>query len=441
MKTTDLFGRPLNSGQSSVLGQRFRWPPFSVLNAREGDWQNRKRQWIELGIKSELGRGEALTYVDPELTDLDVYRHKEGGSRALAQSYRMDEYIDGYRPNGKANATPGGSAMPAMDYKNKERGDGRGKPLQNGKRYHAQPGGGPSKKSVWLGSSGKPVGGDGAINSGQANSIRGGLVHHMAMQPEGYENETAQSGTSIFDPVVCELFYRWFTPKHAAILDPFAGGSVRGIVASVLGRDYVGVDLRPEQIAANEAQAARICKADEEPIWLHGDSRNIAEIVKKHIDDKTRFDAIFSCPPYFDLELYSGDKRDLSNTTWREFCEAYSKIIEQSVSLLKPNRFACFVVGDIRDKKGFYRSLPALTTECFEAAGCHLYNEALLVTAVGSLPLRIHAQFTKSRKLGRTHQSILIYVKGDPVKASAACEDIKYIAADTAHLRESAGIA
>ncbi len=42
---------------------------------------------------------------------------------------------------------------------------------------------------------------------------------------------SGQSGTSIFDPVLCELAYRWFCPPGGLILDPFAGGSVRGIVA------------------------------------------------------------------------------------------------------------------------------------------------------------------------------------------------------------------
>ena len=43
-----------------------------------------------------------------------------------------------------------------------------------------------------------------------------------------------QTGMSIFDPVLCEIMYRWFTPVGAQILDPFAGGSCRGIVASFL---------------------------------------------------------------------------------------------------------------------------------------------------------------------------------------------------------------
>ena len=40
------------------LAERFMIPPFSVLNARGGWWQERKAAWLALGIQSELGRGE-----------------------------------------------------------------------------------------------------------------------------------------------------------------------------------------------------------------------------------------------------------------------------------------------------------------------------------------------------------------------------------------------
>lgn len=46
-----------SNNKGGALGEKFLLPPFSVLNAREGWWQDRKRAWLELGIKSELGRG------------------------------------------------------------------------------------------------------------------------------------------------------------------------------------------------------------------------------------------------------------------------------------------------------------------------------------------------------------------------------------------------
>lgn len=48
--------------QRRALAERFGVAPFSVLNAREGAWQERKRQWLALGIKSELGRGGGLAF-------------------------------------------------------------------------------------------------------------------------------------------------------------------------------------------------------------------------------------------------------------------------------------------------------------------------------------------------------------------------------------------
>src|SRR4029077_18727341 len=43
-----------NDGAGS-LAEKFGVPPFSVLNAREGWWQDRKAAWLAIGIQSELG--------------------------------------------------------------------------------------------------------------------------------------------------------------------------------------------------------------------------------------------------------------------------------------------------------------------------------------------------------------------------------------------------
>ena len=56
----DLFGEPAQKAHTSKLGDEFLIPPFTVLSAREGWWQDRKRAWLDMGIQSELGRGEQL---------------------------------------------------------------------------------------------------------------------------------------------------------------------------------------------------------------------------------------------------------------------------------------------------------------------------------------------------------------------------------------------
>lgn len=231
---------------------------------------------------------------------------------------------------------------------------------------------------------------------------------------------SGQTGTSIFDPVLCELAYRWFSPPDGRVLDPFAGGSVRGIVAGRLGRAYVGIDLSARQVAANRDQAS-ICDGFTAPQWRVGDS--LAELKD---DGLGEFDFVFSCPPYFDLEIYSEDSQDLSTMTYDVFIVAYREIIRLAVSRLKPNRFACFVVGDVRDRKGNYRGFVRDTELAFEAAGAHLYNEAILVTAAGSLPLRAGRQFDVARKLGKTHQNVLVFLKGDAKMAVKAIGKVEF---------------
>jgi predicted RNA methylase len=223
------------------------------------------------------------------------------------------------------------------------------------------------------------------------------------------------SGTSIFDPVLCELAYRWFAPPGGRVLDPFAGGSVRGIVAAYLGYAYTGFELRPEQVAANLEQAARIVPGGACE-WVTGDSAaNIPAW-------GGAADFVFSCPPYGDLEVYSDDPADLSAMPLGGFREAYRAIIAAAVDKLRPDRFACFVVGNYRNKKGFYVDLVGETVRAFEDAGAGYYNEAVLVTAVGSLPIRAGKQFTAARKLGKTHQNVLVFCKGDPRRATNRIE-------------------
>ena len=224
-------------------------------------------------------------------------------------------------------------------------------------------------------------------------------------------------GVSIFDPVVCELAYRWHTLPGDRILDPFAGGSVRGIVASTLARWYVGVDLRGEQIEANEAQAH--LGSDIAPRWIQGDSARLSD----HLDPADEFDFVFSCPPYADLEVYSDNPRDLSRMPYEEFRDTHARIIAAATARLRNDRFAAWVISDVRDKRGAYRGLVVDTIRAFEAAGLSFHNDAVLLDQVGTAAVRAERPFRATRKLTRVHQHLLIFVKGDAKRAATRLED------------------
>jgi DNA modification methylase len=486
-KEYDLFGEEIIN--DPLLRDKFIEPPFSILDTKSGSWQSRKKLWQKLGIKSEVGRDGNLIY-NKQMSRIDNYRVKEG------------------------------------------------------------------KKA-----------------------------------------DTLTQGSSIFDPALCEVLYHWFCEPGGKILDPFAGGSVRGIVAHYLGYKYAGIDIRPEQIKSNYEQAEEILDKHNQPYWMTGDSNVVLRklLVDRHVketdvpysksvkisvkslqqlfqpcepeyiknvchgrcceggkgqilvtiheseqkrikelggevqdgflvdsegcglcpfkkehlcsihEDKpfgckaspftlnkndtliirnryrlltcyktpdaipaykahrwsleqifgvkeveriineiekgaeevhavmpsenykmlkdnddakhSRFevdnvDFVFSCPPYADLEVYSDLKGDISNMDYNKFLEAYRSIIDQSCKLLKAGGFACFVVGEIRDKKGNYRGFVPDTIKAFQDAGMHYYNEAILLNPVASASMRASGNM-KTNKLVKIHQNVLIFRKGN----------------------------
>ncbi len=276
-----------------TLRDRYIEPPFSVLDTKTGSWQKRKRTWLDLGIKSEVGR------------DVEVLP-------------------------GKSN----NDYMPDMT-----------------------------------------------------------------------------SSTSIFDPALCELMYSWFCPKGGTILDPFAGGSVRGIVAHKMGYKYIGIELRQEQVDSNIEQARALLPADNQPTWICGDSEKVMEDWNW---DKNAVDMVFSCPPYANLEVYSQLPDDLSNMDYKAFLEKYTRIIEKCSSLLaNSGDFAVFVVGDVRDEKGHYVDLVSDTKKAFTnpfTTPTKLYNDMILLDPIGTAMIRATNSFN-SKKVVKVHQNVLCFIK------------------------------
>ena len=233
--------------------------------------------------------------------------------------------------------------------------------------------------------------------------------------------------TSTFDPVLCELMYRWYNVKKGKILDPFAGGSVRGVMAGQFMMEYHGNDLSEKQIIENRAQASEAFPDEWQgplPKWTIGDSQYIDKILEADGFGDMQFDMIFSCPPYADLEVYSKDPDDISNMPYDKFLSIYREIIRKSCAKLKDNRFAVFVVSEVRGKDGEYYNFVGDTIQAFKDAGLMYYNELLLVNQVASKAMIARKGFSQSRKIGRHHQNIIVFAKGDPTKVNDLYEDI-----------------
>lgn len=336
--------------KSLTLAEKFLVPPFTILDQRAGYWQERRRKWISLGIKSEEGRDNiidnddekknGLTYQSLSAIVIDYYSQKTKAEEKLGRPLSLKEFEADYL------VIPNTSGL-------------------------------------------------------------------------------SGSGTSVFDPTLTESIYKWYSKEGQTILDPFAGGSVRGVVAGLLGRNYIGLELREEQVAANRSQWETIKEygieaTEEKPNtvgkveWTIGDSNKSLD----DISEDTNIDLIFSCPPYADLEVYSDDKDDISNMDYKDFSIIYDSIINKAVKKLNDNRFIVWVVGEVRDKKGNYYGFIPDTIKAFQKAGAELYSEGILQTSVGSVPIRAARTFQSTKRLGKVHQNVLVFVKGNPTIAA-----------------------
>lgn len=178
----------------------------------------------------------------------------------------------------------------------------------------------------------------------QSVGIKGEIGRHAEVFRMATKNG---KNISVFDPVLAECMYHWFCPQGGRILDPFAGGDTRGVVAVKKGFHYLGIDISEEQIAWNRASVENIFGGACSDIgYICGDSNKVLDNI--HME----FDMLFSCPPYASMERYSKKEDDISNMPYAKFLEVFKSILEKGCRLLKPKLWSlvpevCAVQSDV----------------------------------------------------------------------------------------------
>lgn len=226
------------------------------------------------------------------------------------------------------------------------------------------------------------------------------------------------TGTSRFSPLLAFLIDMWFMPPGGSILDPFAGGVERGLLAGIQGRSYTGLDISLAQLTSNRELAAPVIAripGAVMPQWIEADATRLHEL------GLPRFSGLLTCPPYHNLERFNpDDPRDLSNMSYPAFLDALEEAMAQSTDLLVDDSFSVWVIGDVRDERGCERGLPSDLVNIARRCGLNQYNHGVLLDPLWTAPRRAPTNFATG-KWTRTHQMIYVFVKGDGKRAYAAC--------------------
>lgn len=206
---------------------------------------------------------------------------------------------------------------------------------------------------------------------------------------------------SIFNPNLAQMILSAYCPKEAMIYDPFAGGGTRGIISSAMGHAYFGLELREDEVKRIEKKKISLGKDF---------GIKCGDATECHVREEM-FDFSFTCPPYYNLEIYSNDTRDLSNLpTYDCFIDKLKAVLYWTFYSLKKGCLAVWVVGNFRDKHGNLISFNGDVIRLAMSIGFKFHDEIIFNGASKSSVQRC-GQFEANRKSVRIHEYILIFKK------------------------------
>ena len=248
------------------------------------------------------------------------------------------------------------------------------------------------------------IGDDGSTRIALDGSNEGGGVYRKPSKSKlTYMSSLGNSETnvSIFNPHLAQMILSAYCPEGARVFDPFGGGGTRGFIASAMGYGYFGIELRQDEVDRIKSQQRT----------LGNDFDIVCGDSTVYPVEEDAFDFSYTCPPYYDLEIYSDLKDDLSAFgTYDDFLVGIKASLEATYRALRPGSMAVWVVGNFRDKKGDLRHFNGDVARLGKEVGFHLHDELIFWGASGVAASR-SGQFECNRKSVRVHEYLVIFRK------------------------------
>ncbi len=210
---------------------------------------------------------------------------------------------------------------------------------------------------------------------------------------------------SIFSPQIAQYIFSMFAPKSGLCFDPFGGGGTRAIMAAKNGLNYIGYEIRQEEVDAVNARLAhnKITTA----MLIRGDSQNCRAI------ENNVADFSITCPPYYDMEKYGGPEGDLSMAeTYEDFIEGMYKVAQETYRIMKDDTYVTIVIGLHRDKNKNLLPIHHDFASVYRKAGFNYKEEVILCHKNNGAIQRVGSFEKGSNILIRTHEYLLVFKKG-----------------------------
>lgn len=212
---------------------------------------------------------------------------------------------------------------------------------------------------------------------------------------------------SQFNPVVAEKIIKLWSAEGDHILDPFSG-RCRALMAMLCNRRYTGYEISPK------AYGQLVERIERQRLAAHTHIPTVINADSCMINDVEKYDLLFSCPPYWNVEDYNKEYGEElpgnlgSMDDYAMFMRSYNKIVANCYRALKPEKYAVWVVADIRRNK---RLLPfhCDTIDLFENVGFKLHD--VIINKIDSLSIMGIGAAIENGYTPKMHEYILVFKK------------------------------
>jgi len=213
---------------------------------------------------------------------------------------------------------------------------------------------------------------------------------------------------SEFKPDIALRCLEYYGFEGCSVVDPFMGRATRGVVSALLNQDYIGYDVSPTTIEwanNNGFQTVNNFFGEQRAVGIMSDG------CKLDFTNDNSVDLIFTCPPYWNLEVYEDVPDELSHCrTYNEFLDKMNVCSANCFRVLKPFGFCVFVIGDWKSDGEFYHFSVDLIN-IFEKNRFYTHD-----IAINKIYSWLSSQLTRGqnityRYLGKMHEYIIVFRK------------------------------
>ena len=225
------------------------------------------------------------------------------------------------------------------------------------------------------------------------------------------DTKGADAYVSVFNPQIIGTIIDLYRDEIGPfIYDPFGGGGTRGIISAYEGYDYLGMEIRDEEVRSIDSNIATIQSSHGIPsgscIMYCGDSR------RSPLKDG-QADTIITCPPYWNMEKYNGGPDDLSMaSTYDQYLDMLYVVVEECLRVLKPGGLAFWITGLHRDSDGHLLPINRDVQAIHGRLGMPTREEVILYKRRSTTAPRRMGTYLKGRHLLiRNHEYLTIFTK------------------------------